>query len=133
MISLRKLLPLVAILAVAACSDAPTGPTRDIDSFAAATVMPSVMDARVRVTPGIENAAVRTRVSHDLQQLEFALTGLDGQKARFHVRVIANVLLDYRKQMGSTTHDGADVTAIALALGSVSRVVNAGYDVGTFR
>src|SRR5213592_1428329 len=129
MIPLRSAIPLVAIMAVAACSDAPTGPTRDIDSFAAATVMPSVMDARVRVTPGIENAAIRTRVAHDLQQLEFALTGLDGQKARFHLRVIASVLADYRKQMGSTTHDGADVTAIALALNQVSSVVNAGYDI----
>ena len=88
--------------------------------------MPSVTDARVRLAPSIENAAVQERVSHDLSELENALTNGDGDRARFHLGVIGNVLKDYRAQQ-SSTKDGADVTAILLMLYEVSPVVDAGF------
>jgi hypothetical protein len=112
---------------VSACSDAPTAPTQSIDRVAAARVMPSVTDARVRLAPAIANVSVRDRVTHDLQELESALTNGDGQKARFHVRVVGSVLNDYRAQQSATTKDGPDVLAISLMLSAVSNVVDAGF------
>lgn len=129
---LRSLPLLVAIVVLAACSDAPTGPQQAIDRVAAARVMPSVTDARVRLAPSIQNVAVQGRVLHDLQELERALTNGDGQKARFHVQIIGNVLRDYRAQQSSNS-DAADVTSIALMLNAVSEVVGAGYDVSAFQ
>jgi hypothetical protein len=121
----------VALLLMVACSDGPTAPQQQgIDRVAAARVMPSVTDARTRLAPAIQNAAIRDRVIHDLDELETALVNGDGQKARFHVRVVATVLTDYRKQQGSVMSDGADVSAIGLALNAVSEVVDGGF-VGT--
>ena len=70
---------------------------------------------------------------HDLQELENALTNGDGQKARFHVRVLGDVLAEYRTQQGSQTTDGADVVAISLMLFEVSAVVEADFDLGSFQ
>ena len=101
MISSSRAVLVVSTLAImAACGDAPTAPRSTIDRVAAARVMPSVTDARVRLAPDISNAAVRTRVLHDLQELETALLNGDGQKARFHAGVVTTVLSDYRRQIG---------------------------------
>jgi len=115
-------------LVLAACGDASTAPRQSIDRVAAARVVPSVTDARVRVAVGIENVAVRDRVTHDLRELENALTNGDGEKARFHARVLGTVVTDYRAQLGNSTTDGADVTAITLMLHVVSQVIDAGYE-----
>ena len=133
-LSLTRRFSFVAgLMVLAACSDAPTAPQRSIDRVAAARVMPSVTDARIRLSPGIENLVIRERVQHDLQDLETALTNGDGQKASFHVRVLADVLSSYRTQQGSQTTDGADVTAIGLMLVQVSEVVDASFDLGSFQ
>ena len=122
-----RLAAVAAVMLVAACSDGPTAPTQGIDRVAAARVMPSVTDARVRLAPAIQNIAVRDRVVHDLTELESALTNGDGQRARFHMHVVEGVLTDYRKQQGSVMSDGADVSAIGLMLNAVSTVVDGGY------
>jgi hypothetical protein len=129
--ALRSFL-LGAFVALAACSDSPTAPVRSIDRVAAARVMPCVVDARVRLAVGIENAVIRDRVTHDLRELEVGLANGDGQKARFHAHTIADVLREYRNQQGSTNTDGADVTAITLMLNQVSSVVGESFDVAAF-
>ena len=75
----------------------------------------------------IQNAAVMERVAHDLSEIENALTNGDGDRARFHLGIVGNVLTEYRAQQGNTTKDGADVTAILLMLNQVSPVVDAGF------
>jgi len=127
--SARRVAMVSAIFVLAACSgDGPTAaPQPSIDRVAAARVVPSVIDARVRVAAGIENVAIRDRMTHDLRELEIALTNGDGEKARFHARVLATVVTDYRAQLGSTTTDGADATAITLMLNVVSQVIDSGY------
>jgi hypothetical protein len=121
----RATLVLVSFL-LAACGDSPMAPTQSIDRVAAARVVPSVIDARVRVATGIQNEAIRMRATHDLSELEIALANGDGQKARFHVRVLSDVLSDYRAQQ-TANPDGADVTAIMLMLHAVSQVVDAKF------
>jgi hypothetical protein len=121
-----------ALIVLAACSDSPTAPVPSIDRVAAARVMPSVVDARIRIAGGIMNTIVRDRVVHDLHELEVALANGDGQKARFHVRTIGDVLSEYRKQQGSTTTDGAEVSAITLMLNQVSSVVGSSFDIAAF-
>src|SRR6059036_1068825 len=69
---LRSLSLAAAVLLSAACSDAPTAPD-PIDRAAVARVMPSVVDARTRLAPSIENSTVRERVIFDIQELENAL------------------------------------------------------------
>ena len=120
---------LVALVVLAACSDSPTAPQQQqsFDRVAAARVVPSVTDARVRLILAIENVAVQQRVMHDLGELENALTNGDGERARFHLGVVASVLTDYRAQQGSTTKDGADVTAIMLVMNAVSPVIDARF------
>lgn len=125
----RVALASVALTLAACGGDSPTAPQApSIDRVAAARVMPSVTDARARLAPVIENVAIRDRVAHDLRELETALANGDGEKARFHVRVLSTVVKDYRSQLGSTTTDGADVTAMMLMLHVVSDVVNAGFE-----
>jgi len=122
-----RALAVLGVLFVAACGDGPTAPQQGIDRVAAARVMPSVTDARVRLAPVIQNIAVRDRVLYDLTELESALTNGDGSRARFHVHVMEGVLTDYRKQQGSVMSDGADVSAIGLMLNAVSNVVDGGF------
>jgi hypothetical protein len=129
----RGLSLLLGLMVLAACSDAPTAPQRSIDRVAAARVMPSVTDARIRSAPSIQNTVVRDRVLHDLQELENALTNGDGQKARFHVRVLGDVLAEYRAQQGAQTTDGADVVAISLMLFQVSKVIESDFDLSAFQ
>jgi len=114
---------------VAACSDAPTAPTAGIDRVAAARVMPSVTDARVRLAPAIQNPALRDRVVHDLQELETALLNGDAQKALFHSHLVASLLTDYRKQQGIVMSDSPDISAIGLMLDAVSNVLADGSSV----
>jgi len=127
-IARRGSLLLVGLVVLAACSDSPTAPTHSIDRVAAARVMPSVTDARVRLAPSIENVAVQQRVLHDLGELENAITNGDGDRARFHLGLVSSVLKDYRAQQGSTSKDGADVSAIILMLYEVSPVLDAGLE-----
>lgn len=119
---------MIGLLVLGACGDAATAPQSSIDRIAAARIMPTVTDARARLASAIENEAIRSRVAHDLAELENALTNGDGQKARFHVRVVGSLLNDYRSQKGSTTKDGADVTAITLMLFTVSQVIDASFE-----
>jgi hypothetical protein len=128
MSSIARALIVAGGFALGACSDAATAPEPPIDRVAAARVMPSVTDARVRLAQGIENAAVRDRVTHDLQELALGLTNGDGRKSRFHVRVIGSVLDDYKKQ-GIGASSAPDITAISLVLYAVSQVVGAGYEI----
>jgi len=130
--TLRGGVLVIAMVLMAACSDGPTAPQPSIDRVAAARVMPSVTDARARLAPAIQNAAVRERVLHDLQELEIALANGDGQKARFHMGVVSSVLTDYRKQQPSVMSDGADVSAIGLALHAVAEVVDNGSQIAAF-
>ena len=126
--SARRVAAGLGLLALGACSsDGPTAPRQSIDPVAAASVMPSVTDARVRLAVAIENVAVRDRVLHDIRELETALQDRDVEKARFHSRVIGMLVTDYRAQQGATTTDGADVTAITLMLRAVSDVIHDGY------
>ena len=113
-----------------ACSDSPTAPS-SIDRAAADRVLPSLIDARTRLAPSIQNTVIRERTMYDLQQLEQALTRGDGQLARFHVRVTSKLLNDYQTQKLATT-DAADVTAIALMLRAVSQAVGGDFDIAAF-
>ena len=124
---LRAVLLSMSLAAMAACGDSPTAPQASIDRVAAARVVPAVTDARVRLALGVENIAVRGRITHDLQELEDALQNGDGQKARFHVRVLGTVIADYRQEQRAVTTDGADVTGIVLMLHAVSQIVDAGF------
>ena len=125
-----KLSLLGSFLLAVACSDAPTAPS-SIDRAAADRVLPSLVDARTRLAPSIQNAVIRERTLYDIQQLEQALIRGDGQLARFHVRVTSKLLNDYQTQKLATT-DAADVTAIALMLRAVSQAVGGDFDIAAF-
>src|SRR3954469_13374514 len=71
--TLTSLVVVLAVMFVSACSDAtPTGPrtTESIDRIAAARVLPSVTDARLRLAPTIVSGLVRGQVIGDLKALE---------------------------------------------------------------
>lgn len=121
----RAIILVTAMMALAACGESATGPgPSSIDRVAAARVVPAVTDARIRVALGIENSVVRDRVRHDLTELEAALQNGDGDKARFHLRVISTVTSDYRAQQGATTTDGAEICAIDLMMIAVTKAIN---------
>lgn len=123
----RAFILVTAMLALAACGESATAPRQSsIDRVAAARVVPAVTDARIRLALGIENAAVRDRLGHDLTELESALTNGDGDKARFHLRVIGTVTSDYRTQLGSITTDDAEISAIELMMVAVSSAIDGG-------
>lgn len=122
--SSRVIIVTMAMMALAACGESPVAPTQSIDRVAAARVVPAVTDARVRITLGIDNSVVRDRLRHDLQELESALANGDGNKARFHLRVLGTVTSDYRAQQGSTTTDGAELSAIDLTMVAVTRAID---------
>lgn len=125
----RVLALLLGMSVMAACGDSPMAPQQQaIDRVAAARVVPAVTDARVRLTVGVMNVSVRDRMVHDLTELETALLNGDGQKARFHVRVLGTVISDYRAQQGNSTSDGADISGIVLMLHAVSGIVDAGFE-----
>ena len=122
----------VALVALSACADALTGPSAsnpDVDN----RLLPSVNDARLRLSKAIENSGVRDRIAYDLPQIENALNKHDASQARYHVRLAGNILIDYRKQLGSVLSDGADVGAIALSLYAVSQGVGGDFDISLFR
>lgn len=121
------------VLFTGACGDAGTAPAAPrIDPAAVAGVMPSLLDARTRLAPSIENITVRERVVFDLQELESALNAGDAQKARFHVRVTGNLLSEYVTGRSLSLKEGPDVTGIALMLYRVSQIVDAGFDLVSF-
>jgi hypothetical protein len=123
----RAFILVTAMMALAACGESATGPSQSsIDRVAAARVVPAVTDARIRIALGIDNAVVRDRLRHDLMELEAALTNGDGDKARFHLRVIGTVTSDYRVQQGATTTDAAEVSAIELMMLAVTKAINGG-------
>jgi hypothetical protein len=103
-----------------------------MDPAAVARVLPSLVDARSRLVPSIENVTVRERVQFDLEQLENALTAGDAQKTRFHVRVTGNLLSEYVTGRSLSLKEGPDVTGIALMLYGVSQIVNAGFELVSF-
>ena len=115
-----------------ACADA-VAPPLLLDAAAAAAVLPSVTDARLRLAPAIENVGVRQRVLYDLGQLEQAIIARDAQAARYRVRVAGGILLDYHTQLGATVTDGADVGSIALSLHFTAVAVGGGFDISAFR
>lgn len=129
----KSLLLIATLLISAACSDGATAPNQpQIDAAAVARVMPSVVDARTRLAPSIENATVRERVVFDLQELQTALTNGDAQKVRFHVRVTGNLLSEYITGRTLSLKEGPDVSGIALMLYAVSEIVDAGFDLASF-
>jgi hypothetical protein len=114
-----------AMMALAACGESSTAPRQSsIDRVGAARVVPAVTDARIRITLGIDNTVVRDRLRHDLTELEAAMTNGDGDKARFHLRVIGTVTADYRAQQGATTTDDAEISAVELMMIAVTRAIN---------
>lgn len=110
-----------ALLFAGACSDAVTAP-ETLDPEAVASVLPSVRDARTRLAPQIENAGVRERVLFDLEQLEQALSGNSAQNARFHARVSANLVAEYKGGRTAAT-DGPDVSALAITLYVIAQAI----------
>jgi hypothetical protein len=122
----------MALVFAGACSDSPTAPQPKIDALEVARVMPSVVDARSRLVPSIENVSVRDRVSFDLQELEAALRAGDAQKTRFHVRVTGNLLSEYITGRSLSLKEGPDVSGIALMLYGVSQLVDAGFSIASF-
>ena len=123
---------MVALVFAGACSDSPTAPAQTIDPKEVARLMPSVIDARTRLVPSIENVSVRERVLFDLQELESALRAGDAQKTRFHVRVTGNLLSEYITGRSLSLKEGPDVSGIALMLYGVSQVVDAGFSIASF-
>jgi hypothetical protein len=120
----RAFILVTAMMALAACSDSSTGPRRpSIDRVAAARIAPAVSDAYIRITLGIENAVVADRLRHDLAELESALLNGDGDRARFHVRVLETVTSEYTEQQGSTRTDDAEISAIELVIIAANRVL----------
>jgi len=126
--TLRNLSFVAALLLSAACGDSATAPKQQIDPNAVARVLPSVVDARTRLAPSIENAVVRDRVIFDIQQLENALRAGDAQNVRFHVRVTGNLVNEYMSGRSLSLREGPDVSGVALMLFKVSEIVDAGYE-----
>lgn len=126
--TLRSLSFAAALLLSAACGDSPTAARESIDRDAVKRVLPSVVDARTRLAPSIENVVVRDRVIFDIQQLENALRAGDAQNARFHVRVTGNLVNEYMSGRSLSLKEGPDVSGVALMLFKVSEIVNAGFE-----
>src|SRR5690242_5463212 len=127
----RRAVLALALLGTAACSDSITAPILT-DPGVDQQIMPSVQDARLRLVPVIENQGVRDRVAYDLAQLELAISRRDAVKARYHVRLAGNLLLDYRNGLRGVVKDGPDVGAIALALYTAAIAVGTTFDIASF-
>lgn len=111
----------LGLFALTACSDRLTAPSGGIDRNAVARVMPAVTDARVRLTSGLGNVAIRQQVILELSDLEIALRSGDAVRAQSLVRQVTTVVTDPLTQSSFT--EGADVSAIFLMLQTVSQVV----------
>ncbi len=90
-------------------------------------MMPCVLDARDRVTPGITAPDVREVVGPQLHALARSLQARDRTLVQFHVRGIGSILAAYRASGPSTTRDGAEVSAIQLCLNAVTLVAGGDY------
>ena len=125
------LLLVVALLA-SACGDAITAPPA-IDPEFLKVALPSVEDARVRISQNIENVGVRDRVVYDLRKIQRALESGDAHEARYHVHLVATILQDYRATQGTLMRDGPDVGGIALALHATSMAVGGEFNISQFK
>jgi hypothetical protein len=114
---------LLCVVGLGACSDM-TSPQRSMDRAAVDSLMPSVLDARLRVAGGIKDIATRQKVEVSLSSLEVALKSDNAQHAHDNIQSIATLLDGYRVQ--SSTGDGADISAIFITLNAVSVIVDAG-------
>jgi hypothetical protein len=117
----------ICLIALTGCSDGLTAPASGLDRDAVSRVMPAVMDARLRVTNGFGDVAVRQRVWVDLSDLELALRSGSADKAQSLLRKITSEITDYGAQ--ASYPEGADMTAMFLMLQTVSQVVDAGHPV----
>jgi hypothetical protein len=128
----RALVLVAGAVVSTACADSLTAPVL-LDDAVVQRVLPSVEDARLRMSTAIENAGVRERVLYDLAQLEVALIARDAQRARYHVRLAGGILLDYHASLGLLEIDGADVGGIALSLHQTAIAVGGGFDISAFK
>ena len=112
------------LAAVTACSDA-TAPRVTLNPRDVGDVMPAVLDAFHRISPGIESAAYREPTSAGIRHLIGALEALDGSLSRFYVREIGALMRDYRAREPHRT-DGSEVSAIELMLNAVTVVAVGG-------
>jgi hypothetical protein len=120
----RMLGVLAALLAVVACGDSPTGP-RSMDPDAVARVMPSVVDAQLRISPRLANAGLRQHVMVELQQLRSSMEGNNVPQARLSFDRIAAAI-----GIPGITDDAADVSALELMMYVVAPVIDgARYDI----
>lgn len=120
---------LAALVTLAACGDA-ISPTESMDPDAVARIMPSVTDARLRLTVGLLDGSMRQRMRTDILRLESALTANNVPEARVCVDDIGDALTNYRSSTGMQAQDASDVSAIELMLFAVAPVVrNARWDI----
>ena len=114
----------VCLMVLTACGESPAAPRTSFDHAAAARLLPAVIDARLRLAPALNNVGVRQRVIVDLTDLENAIKGDDGARARLQTVDLASILTDYRAL--TFTSDGADAMAILLVVDAVSQIVDGG-------
>lgn len=127
----RTLALALGLCVLAACGDAPSAP-RLMDSNAIGRVMPSVIDARMRLARGLENAALRQALSQDIHELERALAANNAITARHSVASIADRVVHARSS-ASNANDAHDLSAIELMLQLVAPVVHTTVAEITFR
>jgi hypothetical protein len=108
-----------SLLALAACGDAPTAPEL-MDPNAIALVMPSVIDARLRLAARLADPSTSQRMLFEIQTLESALGANNSHQARVCVANIGDVLNSRRTTGGA---DAADLSAVELMLRVVTPVV----------
>ncbi len=118
----------MTLFAAVGCADAITAPP-SLGEVVAQRLLPSVMDAHLRLVPAIKNAGVRDRIAFDMRKIDDALGKGDADRARYHLRLVGNTLIDYRKVFGNAKEDSADVVAIALALHAVSKALGGDFDI----
>jgi hypothetical protein len=117
-----------ALFTLAACGDGPTVP-QSMDPDEVARVMPSVRDARLRLTTGLLDASTRQLMRSEILMLETALSANDVPNARQCVENLGDALTNYRAATGVSAQDASDLTAIELMLYAVGPVVrNTRYD-----
>ena len=117
----------LCLIVLSACSEGITAPVGGIDRAAVARVMPAVTDARLRITNGLGNVAIRQQVILDISNLEIALRSGNAERSQLLVRTVTREVTDYRAK--ASFSEGADMSAIFLMLQTVSQIVDAGNSV----
>ena len=126
---LRGAAVLAALVALAACGDSPTVP-QYMDPNEVARVMPSVLDARLRITTGFVDGSMRQRLRTSILELESAMSQNNVPVARMSVDNIGDALTDYRGRSGALAQDASEATAVELMLYAVAPVVrNTSWDI----